>query len=44
VVFARRVKHPGSKFRGLNYVRIDVDRTQVRIDSSLQKSIDREIG
>jgi len=44
VVFARRVAHPGSRFKKLEYLRIDEDRAQRRIDTSLQRSADKEIG
>lgn len=43
-VFARAVRHPGSRFRPLGYLRVNEPRLQRQIDQGLDRSAQREIG
>lgn len=43
-VFARAVRHPGSRFRALGYLRVNEPRLQRQVDQGLDRSAQREIG
>ncbi len=44
MVFASKVRHPGSRFRGRHYLAVDERRVQASIDQALQVGLGREIG
>jgi hypothetical protein len=43
-VLARAVKHPGSRFRALGYLRVNEPRLGRQLDQGIQASADKEIG
>lgn len=43
-VFTRGVKHPGSKFPKLDFMRVNRDRASTRLDAAVQRSANREIA
>ncbi len=43
-VFTRSVRHPGSRFRALGYLRVNEPRLQHQLDRDLGKDTEKEIG
>ena len=43
-VFARAVRHPGSRFRPLGYLRVKEPRLVLQLDQGIERSAQKEIG